>query len=115
NKAIELYPALIEAWVRKGITLYNEKEYYDAEVCLNKSVELNPNLFKTVYNRGKVRLALNNLEGALNDLDRATSLKPEHAQSHELMGDVLMRLGKEEEAALQWALAERIRKKKNKK
>ena len=115
NKALDLYPTYTDAWVRKGITLFNEKEFYDAEVCLNKAVQINPNLFKTVYNRGRVRLALNNLEGALNDLDRATSLKPEHAQSHEVMGDVLMRLGKEEEAALQWALADRLRKKKNKK
>ncbi|MGL4852159.1 MAG: AAA family ATPase [Phocaeicola sp.] len=115
NKAIDLYPAYTDAWVRKGITLYNEGEHYEAEVCLNKAVDINPNLFKSVYNRGKVRLALNNLEGALSDLDRATSLKPEHPQSHELMGDVLMKLGNEEGATLQWAIAERLRKKRNQK
>jgi len=109
DKAIELNPSYTDAWVRKGITLYNNKEHYEAEVCLNEAVRLSPALFKAVYNRGKNRLALDNIEGALGDFDRAVSLKPEHPKAHEYFGDVLMRAGKEEEAALQWAIAERLR------
>ena len=111
DKAIELNPSYTDAWVRKGITLYNNKEYYEAEVCLNEAVRLSPMLFKAIYNRGKNRMALNNIEGALADFDRAVSIKPEHAKAHELFGDALMRTGKEEEAALQWAIAERLHKK----
>ena len=111
DKAIELNPSYTDAWVRKGITLYNNKEYYEAEVCLNEAVRLSPMLFKAIYNRGKNRMALNNIEGALADFDRAVSIKPEHAKAHELFGDALMRTGKEEEAALQWAIAERLREK----
>ena len=114
NKAIELHPKYVDAWVRKGITLYNEKEYYEAETCLNEAVRLSPSSFKAVYNRGKIRLALENTDGALGDLDRAISLKPEHPKAHELFGDALMKVGKEEEAALQWAIAERLREKKKK-
>ena len=114
DKAIELYPTYTDAWVRKGITLFNAKDYYEAEVCLNEAVRLSPMLFKAVYNRGKIRLALNNTEGALGDLDRAISLKPEHPKAHELFGDALMKVGKEEEAAIHWALAERLREKKKK-
>lgn len=104
DKAIELNPSYTDAWIRKGITLYNNKEYYEAEVCLNEAVRLSPMLFKAVYNRGKNRMALDNIEGALADFDRAVSIKPEHAKVHELFGDALMRTGKEEEAALQWLL-----------
>ena len=111
DKAIELNPSYTDARVRKGITLYNNKEYYEAEVCLNEAVRLSPMLFKAIYNRGKNRMALNNIEGALADFDRAVSIKPEHAKAHELFGDALMRTGKEEEAALQWAIAERLREK----
>ena len=111
DKAIELNPSYTDAWVRKGITLYNNKEYYEAEVCLNEAVRLSPMPFKAIYNRGKNRMALNNIEGALADFDRAVSIKPEHAKAHELFGDALMRTGKEEEAALQWAIAERLREK----
>ena len=115
NKAIELYPQYTDAWVRKGITLYNEKDYYEAEACLNEATRLSPGSFKALYNRGKIRLSLDNIEGALSDLDRAISLKPEHPKAHELFGDALIKMGKEEEAALQWAIAERLREKKSKK
>ena len=114
NKAIELNPQYTDAWVRKGVTLYNNKEYYEAEMCLSEAVRLSPTLFKAVYNRGKNRLALNNLEGALADFDKATTLKPEHSKAHELFGDALMRTGKETEAAIHWAIAERLREKKKK-
>ena len=114
EKAIAFYPKYTDAWVRKGITLYNEKDYHEAEACLNEAVSLSPSSFKAIYNRGKIRLALHNIDGALGDLDRAISLKPEHPKAHELFGDALMQSGKEEEAALHWALAERLREKKKK-
>ena len=106
DKAIELNPSYTDAWIRKGITLYNNKEYYEAEVCLNEAVRLSPMLFKAVYNRGKNRMALDNIEGALADFDRAVSIKPEHAKVHELFGDALMRTGNVLAVALQWAIAE---------
>ena len=112
NKAIELNPQYTDAWVRKGVTLYNNKEHYEAEICLNEAVRLSPSLFKAVYNRGKNRLELNNIEGAVADFDKATTLKPEHPKAHEFFGDALMRIGKETEAALHWAIAERLREKK---
>ena len=114
DKAIELYPQYTDAWVRKGITLYNNKDYYETELCFNEAVRLSPTLFKAYYNRGKNRLAINNIEGALADFDKATSLKPEHPKAHEFFGDALMQAGKENEAALHWAIAERLREKKKK-
>ena len=112
NKAIELNPQYTDAWVRKGVTLYNNKEHYEAEMCLSEAVRLSPMLFKAVYNRGKNRLALDHMEGAVADFDKATTLKPEHPKAHEFFGDALMRIGKETEAALHWAIAERLREKK---
>ena len=112
DKAIELYPEYIDAWIRKGITLFNEKEFFDAENCLNRAVSLRPSEFKALYNRGKLRLQTENIEGALSDLDKATSLKPEHPRAHELFGDALLKVGKETEAAIQWRIAEELRKKK---
>ena len=49
DKAIELYPEYIDAWIRKGITLFNEKEFFDAENCLNRAVSLRPSEFKALY------------------------------------------------------------------
>lgn len=112
DKAIELYPEYTDAWIRKGITLFNEKEFFDAESCLNRAVSLRPTDFKALYNRGKLRLKTENTEGALADLDKATTLKPEHPGAHELFGDALLKVEKETEAAIQWRIAEELRKKK---
>lgn len=57
DKALNLNPNYVEAWVRKGVTLLDIGEDYDAQVCLNKAVKLSPKSFKARYNRGKCLLA----------------------------------------------------------
>ena len=114
NKALELNPNYVDAWVRKGITLYDAQDTQEAMKCLNNAIKLSPRSFKAIYNRGSVRLDMNDVEGAAADFDRAISLKPEHAKAHELFGDVLMRLGKEDEAGIHWAIAQKLRDKKQK-
>ena len=42
DKALNLNPNYVEAWVRKGVTLLDIGEDYDAQVCLNKAVKLSP-------------------------------------------------------------------------
>ena len=108
DKAIELYPDYADAWVRKGVTLFNADRINEAEACLDKAVRLRPMEFKTVYNRGKLRLHTGDTEGAIADLDKATTLKPQHAGAHECFGDALTQAGKEMEAAIQYRLAEEL-------
>ena len=110
DKALELYPDYTDAWIRKGITLFNNKEWFDAENCFNTAIRISPANFKAFYNRGKLRLKTEETEGAIADLDKATSLKREHAKAHELFGDALLRAGKEVEAAIQWRIAEELKK-----
>ena len=110
DKALELYPEYTDAWIRKGITLFNNKEWFDAENCFNTAIRISPANFKAFYNRGKLRLKTEETEGAIADLDKATSLKPEHAKAHELFGDALLKAGKEVEAAIQWRIAEELKK-----
>ncbi|MDR0892092.1 MAG: tetratricopeptide repeat protein, partial [Mediterranea sp.] len=112
DKALSLDPNYLDAWIRKGITLADEGQAYEAESCFNTAISLYPANFKAMYNRGKLRLRLGNVEGALSDLDRSTSLRPDHAAAHDLFGDALLKAGKESEAALQWRIAEELRKKK---
>lgn len=114
DKAIELYPRHTDAWVRKGITLYNDDRYEEAESSFNRAVELSPVHFKAVYNRGKNRIALQNAEGAVADLDRACGIKPKNFRAHKLFGDALALIGKTDEAELHWAIAERLKEERNK-
>ena len=110
DKALELYPDYTDAWIRKGITMFDNKEWFDAENCFNTAIRISPANFKAFYNRGKLRLKTEETEGAIADLDKATSLKPEHAKAHELFGDALLKAGKEVEAAIQWRIAEELKK-----
>ena len=114
DKALELYPEMTDAWVRKGVTLLNNGDFEEAENCFNTAIRINPVEFKAIYNRGKLRLKNNDIERAIADFDKATTLKPDHAGAHEQFGDALLRSGREDLAGVQWRLAEVLRERKKK-
>jgi len=109
NKALELDPTYVDAWVRKGVTLYDCKDFYEADVCFNKAVGLSPMSFKALYNRGKNRLALNDAELAVNDLSRASTIKPKHAACHEYLSEAYTAIGNEELAERHFIIAKALR------
>jgi tetratricopeptide (TPR) repeat protein len=109
DKALELYPEYLDAWVRKGVTYYDMKAYYDADVCFNRAVELSPQNFKVCYNRGKNRLAMKEYELAAKDLRKASALKPEHAACHEYLSEAYNLLGDKLLANQHLLLAQTIR------
>ena len=111
DKAIELYPEFVDAWVRKGVTFFDEDNVEEAERCLNHALHIQPNNFKAIYNRGKLKLFTGRTEEAISDLDRATSLKPENAGAHQFFGEALEAAGMEYEAEIQYRIAEELRKK----
>lgn len=102
----------MDTWTHKGITLFNNKEYFDAKSYSNIVVTLYPANSKVVYNYGKLRLKAEDMEGAVANLDKATNLKPERAGVHELFGGALLKVRKKGEAALQWRIIEELRKRK---
>jgi len=114
NKALKLYPDFPEALIRKGITLYDINEHFDAESCFNKAIKLSPNSFKAHYNRGKNRIKLNNYEEALTDLDKAVQMKPEHAASYEYLSEIYIHLGNLKKAEECREIAEELKIKKKK-
>ncbi|BEG97994.1 AAA family ATPase [Bacteroides sedimenti] len=113
NKALELDPKMVDAWVRKGLTLFEDNMIPEALGCLNEAVKLSPRAFKPRYNRGRIQLELNHIEEGITDLEKACDIKPEHTKSHELLGDAYARLGEEEKAAIHWRIAEELKKRKD--
>lgn len=109
DKALELDPTYVDVWVRKGVTLYDMKDYYQADVCFNKAVELSPLLFKALYNRGKNRIAMNEGELAITDLLKASQIKPEHASCHEYLSQAYSQIGNEELSQKHLMIAREIR------
>lgn len=114
NKALKLNPKYVDAWVRKGVTLDGMGNHQEALNCFNTAIKLSPGSFKAYYNRGKCRVNLNLLEEAAADLDKATSLSPKNASAHERFGEVLLKLGQEDAAELQFAIAAQLKKNKKK-
>ena len=109
DKALNLNPNYVEAWVRKGVTLLDIGEDYDAQVCLNKAVKLSPKSFKARYNRGKCRLKLKYYDEAILDFQQAVSIKPKHAASHEYLAEGFRAIGEDELAQRHQDIADALR------
>ena len=109
NKALELDPNYVDAWVRKGVTLYDTGDYYDADICFNKAVSLSPLSFKALYNRGKNRLKLEEPELSITDLSKASSIKPKHAACHEYLSEAYSAIGNDEMSERHYAIAQALR------
>ena len=109
DKALNLNPNYVEAWVRKGVTLLDIGEDYDAQVCLNKAVKLSPKSFKARYNRGKCLLKLKYYDEAILDFQQAVSIKPKHAASHEYLAEGYGAIGARELAEKHQAIADALR------
>ena len=109
DKALKLYPEYVDAWVRKGITLLDIGDDYQALVCLKEAVRLNPQSFKARYNRGKVYLRLNYYEEAIVDLLKAVDVKPKHIAAHEYLAESYLHLGDKKQAQRHQDIADGLR------
>ena len=109
DKALNLNPNYVEAWVRKGVTLLDIGEDYDALVCLNKAVKLSPKSFKARYNRGKCLLRLKYYDEAILDFQQAVSIKPKHVASHEYLAQGFRAIGEDELAQRHQDIADALR------
>ena len=96
DKALSLDPTLIDAWVRKGITLEDQGDEHGAMACYNEAV----------------RLSQGDYETALSDFAKAVKQKPLHATAHDRLGDTFIKLEMPDMAARHWAIAEELREKK---
>ena len=111
DKALKLYPEYVDAWVRKGITLMDMEDLYEAQICFNQAVRLSPHSFKTRYNRGKCLLQLMCYEEASADLDRAVRIKHNHAAAHEYLAEAYLGMGEKKLAKTHKAIADKLRNK----
>jgi len=112
NKALEMNPTFLDAWVRKGVTLYDLGDFFEADVCFNEAVRLSPLYFKALYNRGKNRIALKEYQLAITDLDRASNVNPEHPSCHDYLAEAYSHVGENDLAEKHRQIAEYIRQKK---
>lgn len=115
DKAIRMNPRYLEAYIAKGRVLLDKGKLRDALHEINLALDIVPTHFKSVYTRGKIFFKMQEYEQAFNDLNRCISMNPENISAHQLLGDIFSAMGDEENAALQWKIAERLKKNKAKK
>ena len=115
NKALNLNPMYVDAYVAKGMTESRCGRLNDAVGSFNKALSINPVHFKAIYQRGKTLLALGNLDAAAADADKATSLKDDNIPAHELFAEILTRQEELEEASIHYAIAEQLKARKKRK
>ena len=114
DKAIRLNPKSVKAYIQRGKIL-ESSDTHGALKSYSKAIALSPRYFDAFYLRGCFRLKLHDSAGAIADLDKATTIDQYHPDAHEKFGDALMMSGKEDAANIQWALAERMAKRQQKK
>lgn len=112
EKALKLDPDFVDAWVRKGVTLLDLGESYEAQVAFNRAVKLSPRLFKARYNRGKCLLKLKYYDEAIADFQQAVGIKPRHAAAHEYLAEAFRAIGEDELARQHQDIADELRGKK---
>ncbi|MDR2497352.1 MAG: AAA family ATPase [Tannerellaceae bacterium] len=112
DKALKLDPTMVDAWVRKGVTLFDAGDAFAAQACFNEAVRLSPLSFKARYNRGKCLLKLKYYDEALADFDKAHARRPDHPGVHDCLAETYQLLGNEEQAEHHRDLARRLRRKK---
>lgn len=115
NKALKMNPTYVDAWVRKGVTLFDMGDDYAALVCFNQAITLDSQSFKARYNRGKTFYYQRHYEEALADFIKASQVKPEHIATHEYLADLFHLAGDEDMAERHSLLAEKLRLKGKKK
>lgn len=112
DKAIELNPSYTDAWIRKGITLCNNKDTTRQKYAWMKQYVSAPCYSKPYITVERTEWHLTISKGLLPISTVPYPLNPNMPKFMNFVRRALMRTGKEEEAALQWTVAERLREKK---
>jgi tetratricopeptide (TPR) repeat protein len=106
---IELNPGFAMSYYRLGEALTRQMNWDDSIAPLQKSIWLNPFFSGPFIVLGKVYLKKGDLSNAENILRRALSMDANNYAGHHLLGQVLQRLGRIEEAREEFQVAERLR------
>ena len=76
-------------WKDKGNGLVKEKKYKEALDCYSKAIEIDPNDPILYSNRSAMHLNLSEFDKAIEDAEKAISLKPEYAKAYLRKGKAL--------------------------
>ncbi|MGB8701154.1 MAG: tetratricopeptide repeat protein [Thermosynechococcaceae cyanobacterium] len=98
NKALELKPEHVEAWIGRGVALRNLGQHEEALESYDRALKIESNDPELWYTRGSTLNSLGRYEEAIESYDKALELKPEHVEAWIGRGVALDKLGRHGEA-----------------
>jgi TolB-like protein/Flp pilus assembly protein TadD len=101
-KSIELEPELAEAHVARGIALSMSKRFDEAVPEFEKAMKLDQKLFDAAYWYARTRMAQGQNDEAVKLMERAAALRPDDYQIPGFHAQILIALGRKEEADVQF-------------
>ena len=87
-----------DAWAGKGMILYENDQFDQAELDLTESIKLNPRNAAAWNNRAIIRHAQRNFGPALEDVERAIQLNPSYSHALYNRGLIFFAVGEYERA-----------------
>lgn len=108
KKALKLNPNSLRALDSIAEILIKMDREREALSYLNEAVKILPQDYSARIMRGKIRMKLEDFEGAEADFDSAIVFCREDAEVHKLFGDALFQNGKEDLAQKHWDEARKI-------
>jgi tetratricopeptide (TPR) repeat protein len=83
-----------QSWSELGTAYVLQKNLDQAEKAYQRATEINPAFFLAFVNLGKLRLAQDKFEAAIEPLTQAITIKPDSAQANFLLGEAYLRIKK---------------------
>jgi len=80
ERAIELYPAYVDAIINLGVIFQEKEDYNSAENCINRAIVLQPGSGKLYNNRGNILFKKNEFEQAEKDYRKALKIEPDNSE-----------------------------------
>ena len=98
SRALELAPGLASTHASRGLALYLNRRYPEAEAEFETALGLDPVQFEALYFYARMRFEQGRLEEAAGLFERAMGARPEDYQAPVLLGMARRALGQEEES-----------------
>jgi Flp pilus assembly protein TadD len=98
NKALQLNPLFVDALLRRATLLRKTGDTAGAEKDCNTLLKIKQRHFKALLLRGKIRLQLNNLESAYQDLLEAMHLRKSNPEVYKILSKICAKMGETEKA-----------------
>lgn len=109
EKAIQIDPNVISAYVNIGMAYTMLRRFDDADRSYERALALNPNLAELHANRCILLQEMKRPEDALVACDKAIALRPELVEAYLNRGSILQELNRPEEALISYDHALKLR------